>query len=67
MPDKGGGILSAHAIVAASYTNGQARIVVRISLGPKWGMEGYFNIPHGYLVSDVLSADFWTNRLVEVF
>jgi C1A family cysteine protease len=53
--------------VAAGYTDGQGRILVRISLGPKWGMEGYFNIPYGYLVSDVLSADFWINRLVEVF
>ena len=67
MPDKGGRILSANAIVAAGYTDGQGRIVVRISLGPKWGMESNFNIPYGYLVSDVLSADFWTNRLVEVF
>jgi C1A family cysteine protease len=67
MPDKGGRILSAHAILNVGYDDGQGRIVVMISLGPKWWMEGYFNIPYCYLVSDVLSADFWTNRLVEVF
>ena len=66
MPKKGEKMLGGHAVLAVGYDDAQGRFIVRNSWGPKWGMEGYFSIPYDYLVSDTLSADFWTIRLVEV-
>jgi len=66
MPKKGEKMLGGHAVMAVGYDDAQGRFIVRNSWGPKWGMEGYFSIPYNYLLSDTLSADFWTIRLVEV-
>jgi len=55
------GSCTANAIAAAIEFE---RFMVRNSWGSSWGKRGYFTMPYSYLLTDNLSADFWTIRLV---
>ncbi len=66
MPEKGEKMLGGHAVKAVGYDDAKGRFIVRNSWGPEWRMEGYFSIPYNYRLSDTLSMEFWTIRLVEV-
>jgi C1A family cysteine protease len=58
-------VLGGHAVVAVGYDDSQGgRFIVRNSMGPNWGMDGYFTIPYDYVLNDSLASDFWTIRLV---
>jgi C1A family cysteine protease len=54
-----------HAVMAVGYDDAAQRFIIRNSWGPGWGMKGYFTMPYSYLLSQKLSSDFWTIRVVE--
>lgn len=51
--------------MAIGYDDGSAQFTVRNSRGSSWGLDGYFNLPYGYVWSHRLAGDFWTIRTVE--
>jgi C1A family cysteine protease len=65
MPRRGEALLGGHAVLAVGYDDPQQRFLVRNSWGSGWGRSGYFTMPYHYLLSDGLSDDFWTIRMVE--
>ncbi len=56
--------LGGHSVVCVGYDNATQRFRCRNSWGTSWGQAGYFTMPYAYLTSQVLSADFWTIRVV---
>lgn len=66
MPQSSERCLGGHAVLAVGYNDGQKRLIVRNSWGPKWGMKGYFTLPYGYVTDRNLSDDFWTIRAGEL-
>jgi C1A family cysteine protease len=64
LPDLDEDILGGHAVLAVGYDDESQRFLVRNSLGPTWGNEGYFTMPYTYLTEHGLSSDFWTLRIV---
>jgi len=64
MPESDEKLIGGHAVLAVGYDDGERRVIVRNSWGPKWGIGGYFTMPYGYLLDDGLSDDFWTIRLI---
>jgi len=64
MPAPGEKVVGGHAVLAVGYDDTIARFMVRNSWGASWGKRGYFTMPYSYLLTDNLSDDFWTIRLV---
>jgi C1A family cysteine protease len=60
----GEGVVGGHAVLAVGYDDKSERFIVRNSWGVSWGKRGYFTMPYSYLLTDNLSDDFWTIRLV---
>ena len=56
--------LGGHAVLGVGYDDSIARILVRNSWGPDWGMGGYFTLPYEYITNPTLASDFWTVRKV---
>lgn len=65
MPTSTEAVVGGHAVLAVGYDDGTQRFIVRNSWGAKWGKKGYFTIPYAYLMTENLSDDFWTLRLIE--
>jgi Papain family cysteine protease len=64
MPTPGEGSIGGHAVLAVGYDDKAQRFMIRNSWGAKWGIKGYFTMPYSYLLTENLSDDFWTIRLV---
>jgi len=64
MPKPREGVVGGHAVLAVGYDDKSERFTVRNSWGTSWGKRGYFTMPYSYLLTDNLSDDFWTIRLV---
>jgi C1A family cysteine protease len=64
MPKPREGVVGGHAVLAVGYDDKTERFMVRNSWGASWGKRGYFTMPYSYLLTDNLSDDFWTIRLV---
>jgi len=64
MPASKEGVVGGHAVLAVGYSDKDERFIIRNSWGKSWGQRGYFTMPYSYLLSDNLSDDFWTIRLV---
>ena len=64
MPARRETVIGKHAVLAVGYDHGARRLIVRNSWGSKFGLDGYFTMPYGYVQKDDLSADFWTIRVV---
>ncbi len=64
MPKPREGVVGGHAVLAVGYDDKNERFTVRNSWGASWGKRGYFTMPYSYLLTDNLSDDFWTIRLV---
>ena len=65
MPETGEGVLGGHAVLAVGYDDIQQRFIIRNSWGPRWGLKGHFTMPYSYLLTEDLSSDFWTIRLIQ--
>ncbi len=66
MPKKNEAEVGGHAVMCVGYNDISKRFIVRNSWGAAWGLNGYFTMPYDYLLTENLSDDFWTIRLVEV-
>ena len=64
MPKPKEGVVGGHAVLAVGYDDQSQRFIVRNSWGRSWGQKGYFTMPYSYLLTNNLSDDFWTIRLV---
>jgi len=64
MPAPREGVIGGHAVLAVGYEDKTQRFMVRNSWGSSWGKRGYFTMPYSYLLTENLSDDFWTIRLV---
>jgi C1A family cysteine protease len=64
MPAPGEQAIGGHAVMAVGYDDSNQWFILRNSWGTGWGMEGYFTLPYPYLLSQNLSSDFWTIRVV---
>jgi C1A family cysteine protease len=64
IPRPGEGVIGGHAVLAVGYDDKTQRFMVRNSWGTRWGKRGYFTMPYSYLLTENLSDDFWTIRLV---
>ena len=64
MPAPGEGVVGGHAVLAVGYDDKTQRFMVRNSWGTRWGKRGYYTMPYSYLLTENLSDDFWTIRLV---
>ena len=65
LPKSGEASIGGHAVMCVGYDDAKQWFIVRNSWGPKWGMKGYFTLPHPYLISANLASDFWTIRVVQ--
>ena len=65
LPTSAEQVLGGHAVMAVGYDDTAQRFIIRNSWGTGWGMKGYFTMPYAYLLSQKLSSDFWTIRVVE--
>jgi C1A family cysteine protease len=65
LPTSAEQVLGGHAVMAVGYDDVAQRFLIRNSWGTGWGMKGYFTMPYAYLLSQKLSSDFWTIRVVE--
>lgn len=65
LPTSAEKVLGGHAVMAVGYDDAAQRFIIRNSWGTGWGIKGYFTMPYAYLLSQKLSSDFWTIRVVE--
>jgi C1A family cysteine protease len=65
LPTSAEQVLGGHAVMAVGYDDTAQRFTIRNSWGTGWGLKGYFTMPYVYLLSQHLSSDFWTIRVVE--
>ncbi len=66
MPKKTEANEGGHAVMIVGYNDSSKRFIVRNSWGKEWGKAGYFTMPYDYVLSENLSDDFWTIRMVKV-
>jgi C1A family cysteine protease len=64
MPKPDEKVVGGHSVMAVGYDSAKETFLVRNSWGTGWGLKGYFSMPHGYLLDENLSDDFWTIRVV---
>jgi C1A family cysteine protease len=64
MPLPGENVVGGHAVLAVGYDDKTQCFMVRNSWGTSWGKRGYYTMPYSYLLTENLSDDFWTIRLV---
>ncbi len=64
MPVANENVVGGHAVLAVGYDDKAQRFMVRNSWGTGWGKRGYYTMPYSYLLTENLSDDFWTIRLV---
>ena len=64
MPQPNEQVMGGHAVLAVGYDDKAQTFLVRNSWGTSWGKRGYFTMPYTYLLTENLSDDFWTIRLV---
>ena len=57
--------LGGHAVAVTGYDDRSRRFLIRNSMGPRWGDEGYGYLPYEYLTDPRLAVDFWTIDSVE--
>jgi C1A family cysteine protease len=65
LPTSAEQVIGGHAVMAVGYDDTAQRFTIRNSWGSGWGMKGYFTMPYAYLLSQKLSSDFWTIRVVQ--
>ncbi len=65
LPTSAEHVLGGHAVMAVGYDDAAQRFIIRNSWGTGWGLKGYFTMPYAYLLSQNLSSDFWTIRVME--
>jgi C1A family cysteine protease len=65
LPTSSEQVVGGHAVMAVGYDDTAQRFIIRNSWGTGWGMKGYFTMPYAYLLSQKLSSDFWTIRVVK--
>jgi C1A family cysteine protease len=51
--------LGGHAVAVAGYDDRRRRFLIRNSMGPRWGEDGYGYVPYEYLIDPRLAVDFW--------
>lgn len=64
MPLPSEDVVGGHAVLAVGYDDKTQCFMVRNSWGTSWGKRGYYTMPYSYLLTENLSDDFWTIRLV---
>lgn len=64
MPGPSDQFMAGHAVMAVGYDDATQTILALNSVGPTWGMKGYFTLPYAYLTDPKLSYDFWTIRQI---
>lgn len=52
--------LGGHGVLCCGFDDSTSTFIVRNSLGPSWGMSGYFTMPYEYVTNPNLASDFWT-------
>jgi hypothetical protein len=60
-----GRVIGGHAFLVDGYNRDIQRFECANSWGENWGDSGYFFMPYNYLLDSDLSADLWTERVVE--
>jgi C1A family cysteine protease len=64
MPKPRERVVGGHAVLAVGCDDKSERFMVRNSWVTSWGKRGYFAMPYSYLLTDNLSDEFWTIRMV---
>lgn len=57
--------LGGHYVVVVGFDDRAKVFIVRNSWSASWGMGGHFALGYDYLLSERLTDDFWTLRLIE--
>lgn len=64
LPSRRDRLLGGHAMLVVGYHDASARLIVRNSFGPHWGLDGYCLLPYAFALDPSLSWDFWTCQRV---
>jgi hypothetical protein len=59
MPAPGEPATVGHAALTVGYDDAERRFIARNSLGPGWGMDGYFSVPYELMISEVFVHSLW--------
>jgi C1A family cysteine protease len=65
MPGPNERSVGGHAVLCVGFNQARRCFWCRNSWGPSWGLNGYFWMPHEYLLDPNLSDDFWTVRSIQ--
>jgi len=63
LPKAGEAVLGGHAVLIVGYT--PTDFILQNSWGTRWGMKGFFTLPHSYVLDPNLSDDLWCLTKVE--